>query len=288
MESVVAENTGLQEWQCGLCATKWNGTPISFQDYAKNSGDYGALLSGHVCQSCQFISCHQCDGFSLRSLYKKSKHCRCKKLLKNLMVILSPGKTFSCLIQDSALTGYEQLTVGILTGGAFRGNFRSAAVSFEGSELVIKAQTDVTAGGATVTVANIAVSDITEIRATPIPVDSQIKAVLARSLVVGGGFALFIVIAAFIGMSNSRKQGNPGVALLVAILGGLAVGFFFSFLPGYFKVKKDLSGVQFICKDDHVFPIALTSLQMKLAKTVLEPEGLHLTEWNKGTTSPAQ
>jgi len=187
------------------------------------------------------------------------------------------GRAFSCLIPDKPLTRYEQLVVGIGTGGAFRGNFRIAAVDFVDDQLAVKAATDKVAGGVTVTVATTATRDITEIRATPIPFGFQMEAVLTRSLVVGGGFALTLLIFAIKGGGG----GNSGVAVLVSILFVFAMGFLFSFLPGYFLAKKDLSEVQFICKDGHALSVALSPLQMEFAKAILEAQGLHIIESNE-------
>lgn len=286
MTEHVAKNTGRREWNCLPCGKKLSGPSIAFQDYIKAPYKVSHPI-GHICPSCQFISCDKCGretGFrSWASLYKKPCS-RCKTRLDNPILILS-GRLFGCFVPDRALTRYEQLTVGITTGGAFRGIFRNAYVSLDDGELIIKAQTDVVAGSNPVTLATIAINDIAQIRATPIPVDRQIRAVLGRSVVVGGGFAFAIIIASFVGMSKSGGQGNLGVAFMVAVLAGLAVGFFFSFLPGYFKVKKDLLEVQFACKDGRVFPIALIPVQMDFAKPILETHGLHLAESNKDTTS---
>ena len=174
--------------------------------------------------------------------------------------------SFRCLITDRALTGYEQFAVGITTGGAFRGTFRPAEVSFENGEVVVRAQTDVVAGRSEVIAAKMSIKDIIDVRITPIRVGDQVRAAAARALVAGGGFALaIIVIVMFAAIRNRGGSFNFGTALAFALFFGLGIGFLFSFLPNLTKLDKNLLQVVLVTSDNQALVMAIESKKKALA-----------------------
>lgn len=192
---------------------------------------------------------------------------------------------FNCLIPDGPLTGYEKFAVGMTTGGAYRGMLRPATMFIESQLLILRAQTDVIAGGNVVTVAKMPLSELGQIRRTPISTASQMRTVIWRSVIVGGGLTLtMIIIPAVKGGPNF----DIGRALPIVILFGLGMGFVFSFLPGVKKIQKNLFEIQFVTSNAQVLPIALQADQMESVAALFSAHGLKFTDLPSETPRFAQ
>lgn len=184
---------------------------------------------------------------------------------------------FSCLIPDRALTGYEQFAVGMTTGGAFRDIFRSAEASFENGEVIVRLQTDVVAGGNEVIAAKIPIKDITDVRISPVPVGEQVRAAAVRGLVVSGGFALTIIVM-ITASGNQRVAHSFGANLGFALLFGLGLGFFFSFLPSIMKLKLNLLQVLLITSDNQALVMAIEASEKETSLAMFSAHGLKVSD----------
>jgi hypothetical protein len=186
---------------------------------------------------------------------------------------------FDCLIPDRPLTGYEQFAVGTTTRGAYRGIFRDARVSIEGDELFVRAKTDIAAGGSEVIAVKLPVKDIIEVRLSPFPVNKQILTAFGRSLIVGSGLALTILIGVLATTGGSQHWSvNPNTAYAVIIIGGLILGLLVSFRPALAKIEHNLTQVLLFSSDGKALMLAVRTEQKEAARAILSSCGSKLTE----------
>ncbi|MGE3367077.1 MAG: hypothetical protein AB7I34_26965, partial [Rhizobiaceae bacterium] len=134
-----------------------------------------------------------------------------------------------CFLPDRALSKYEQIAVGITSAGAGRGIFRPAKLLLDGLHIFLKAQTDVIAGGNWKEIAHFSISDVAYIKEEKISLKSQMKGVLAKSIVS------FIMIFMFFFFAVSLKL-NTGIAPFIKF--GLNVGWWDASLLDFEKIKK--------------------------------------------------
>jgi hypothetical protein len=190
-----------------------------------------------------------------------------------------PATSFCCSIPDRALTGYEQVAVGMTTGGAFRGMFRPARAFFENAAVVVHAQTDPVAGGSEVIAAKIPLKGITEVRFSSVSTNEQVNAALSRGVVVGGGFALVIIVMAMLATArNPSRSVNFGVVIAVAILGGLAIGFFFSFLPSLAELRRDLIQILLMTPDNKALMLFIGTAEKEAVAHMFSARGLKVRD----------
>jgi len=130
----------------------------------------------------------------------------------------------------------------------------------------------------------VAVQDVESTILSPMPVVSQRKKLLKRSL--GYGIAFGIVIAIY----GIYKTGDIRVlpfGILFGTIFGVVVSILFDFLPALFKTKTSLFLVEMRTKDGNLIVFALKSHQIPEAKNVLARAGLAVLESDKDKSANA-
>jgi hypothetical protein len=188
---------------------------------------------------------------------------------------------FDCLIPDIAVSKWEQFTVGVTTGGATRGTFRPATVTIENETILLSTETAAVAGGNSVTVAQMPLADCNQVLRIPLSTDSQFRAVIIRSLIVGGGFTLALIVMV---LAKGGSAFSLTHTLKLCLLFGLGMSFLFSFLPNVMKIRKDLNEIHFVSSNGKIIPIVLRNDQIGALNATISRRGLTLTE-NKVSTA---
>jgi hypothetical protein len=182
-------------------------------------------------------------------------------------------QSFDCKIPDTPLNKTESVQIGLTSMGAYRGNFRNAAIRIIDGELRLSAKD---ANGNKNDLLKVDVPKVTKISSSPINLGSQVSLSVGRAFIFSAGIAIVLFVAMI--TQVSRNKINIPQMLGFALVGGLVIGFLFSFLPSLFQLHEDLLQLTFHLVDNQVLVIAVTKEQRERAFQMLQAVGLSIEE----------
>jgi hypothetical protein len=170
-------------------------------------------------------------------------------------------RLFDCFIPDDVFTPFEKLESAV-TLGTFRGIYRKAWAEVDEKYVKIAVQDSQRNES---DVDSIPIQEIKCVQFEKIPVKTQMRATIFKSLITGLVIGVCLSILIFLRVSKPENVSLITIIAMVVglgLLGGQIIALLFSFIPNLIRLKRNLLLLK-LCNSEGLYPFIAVRLKTK-------------------------